>query len=123
MEQAGNGVEGVGSVLARGRARAREADYGGTITCGQVTSFSRVSTYGGTKAALEEGVMGEGLRQEDGEVEGGVGANTSGGRAMPGSVIKGREGTGELIGGLERQRGGASWRERAEAIAEGTPSE
>ena len=117
MEQACNGVESVGSVFTCGRARAREPDYCGTITCGEVTGVPRVSTYGGTKAALEERVMSEGLGQEDGEVKGSVCANTSGGRAMPGSVVIRREGAGELVGGLERWRAGASWWERAEAVA------
>ena len=61
MEQAGNGVKSAGSVLASGRAGSREVDHGGTIAGGHFTGFNRVSTYGSTKAALEERVMDKGL--------------------------------------------------------------
>jgi hypothetical protein len=78
---------------------------------------------GRAKAALEQWVVGNGQREEDGEMHRDVGAITACGRAMPVAIVIGWEGAGGLVGGLEGREGSLRGRGWAETIALGTPCE
>ena len=58
-------------------------------------------SYRCTEATREEGVVGNRERQEGREVNRYESPYTPGGGTVPDVVIKGRQGSGKLVGGLE----------------------